>query len=336
MGIDEVRTVGSPCRGVLSRWQSDTPGFHDFELLGCTAARAVDRGAVARCLSAHAMRAGASVVVTGPIRGERSRSAWSILADQNGKRTRIACRHLVDATGRTARAIADIPKRLYQDRAVCLSASHAMPQHDPTVLLVDRSTHGWWYAIAAADGTTEVAFVTDADLLPRSRDRATWLTSEYQEATLLASNVDGSPQFASPTGRDARSGHRAAAAGDGWLAVGDAALAWDPLSGQGMQFAIDSAGRAAEAIVTGDEGRRYPAYERWCDDAVVEYGRARTAMYAAPATRQPDAVFWRRRSGHENVSQLQLTASALPSATRRGRVAISASMASARCSSVMW
>ena len=152
--------------------------------------------------------------------------------------------------------------------------------------------------MAAGQGVTDVAFVTDADLLPHARDRATWLAAEYREATLITSNLEGIPHFVTLTSRDARSGHRPCAAGDGWVAVGDAALAWDALSGHGMQFALESAERAADAVVAGNDERRYPGYSRWCEDAVLDYGRARRGMYEAATTPRPDSEFWRRRSPH--------------------------------------
>ena len=297
-GADDVWTLGATCRGVLSRWRGDAAGFTDYELLGCTPARAVTRGAVARCLIAHAIRAGAEVIATGPVNGERSADRWSLNSGQHTSREPISCRHLVDATGRSGRPIAALPGRHHHDRAVCLSTRHAAPLLDPTLLLVDRSTHGWWYALAAGEGVTDVAFVTDADLLPHARDRAKWLTAEYRGATLITSNLAGSPQFGTLTSRDARSGHRPGAAGEGWLAVGDAALSWDPLSGHGMQFALECAERAAEAVVAGDDERRYLGYSQWCEDAVLDYGRARRRMYEAATTPRPEAEFWRRRSPH--------------------------------------
>ena len=306
MGLDDVWTLGGACRGVLSRWQSDAPGFTDFELLGGTPGRAVDRGAVARSLAAHAMSAGAAMIATSFIRGEQSGDGWSLVSDQPQCRERISCRHLIDASGRAGRSIAGLPARCHHDRAVCLSVRCAAPLTDPTLLLVDRSAHGWWYAVAAGEGATDVAFVTDADLLPHSGDRATWLAAEYREATLITSNLERRPHFGALASRDARSGHRPAAAGEGWLAVGDAALAWDPLSGHGMQFALESAERAAEAVLAGDGERRYPAYARWCGDAVAEYGRARTTMYVAATTADPDAEFWRRRCGYEAGRQVPL------------------------------
>ncbi|AMY07013.1 putative monooxygenase [Luteitalea pratensis] len=298
LGVDDVWTLGGTCRGVLSRWRGDQAGFTDYELLGCTPARAVTRGTVARCLTKQAMRAGVNVITTGLVSGERARDRWSLIAGQHTERERISCRHVIDATGRSGRPIAALPVRYHHDRAVCLSTRHAGPLLDPTILLVDRSTHGWWYAIGAGEGATDVAFVTDADLLPRARQRATWLADEYREATLITQHLENSPDFGALTSRDARSGHRAAAAGEGWLAVGDAALSWDPLSGHGMRFALEGAERAAEAVLAGHDERTYAGYAQWYDDAVVDYGRARTAMYGAATTSARGSEFWRRRYRH--------------------------------------
>ena len=295
LGVDDARMLGGgDCRGVLSRWHGDTAGFTDFELLGCTPGRIVNRGVVARRLVARAADAGAVVVMPGRVRAERSRARWSLGPARHPQRD-LACRHLIDATGRSGRSVAMLPVRRHHDRAVCLSTKHTAPLLDPTVLVVDRSTHGWWYAIAGGDSATDVAFVTDADLLPSARARAAWLATEYREATLIMASLDGVPPFVTLTSRDARSGHRTTAAGNGWLAVGDAALSWDPLSGHGMQFALESAEHAAEAIVAGDAERLYPAYLQWCGDAVREYDRARASMYGAATTVRPDSEFWRRR-----------------------------------------
>ena len=262
-----------PCRGVLSRWRGDAAGFTDYELLGCTPARAVTRGAVARCLIAHAMHAGADVIATGPVSGERSRDRWSLVSGQHPERERISCRHLIDATGRSGRPIAALPERCHHDRAVCLSTRHAVPLLDPTLLLVDRSTHGWWYAIAAGEGATDVAFVTDADLLPHARDRATWLAAEYREATLITSNLEEQSRIRTLTSRERGAVTARRAAGEGGCAVGDAALSWDPASRPWHASSrLESAERAAEAVVrSATTNGVYPGYSRVVRRRVVDY-----------------------------------------------------------------
>jgi flavin-dependent dehydrogenase len=87
------------------------------------------------------------------------------------------------------------------------------------------------------------------------------------------------------------------AAGGAWIAVGDAALAHDPLAGQGLLFALRSATAAARAIeghLAGDLAAlwRYDADMR---REAREYLVERRAVYAAQP-RWRDMPFWSRRS----------------------------------------
>ena len=88
-----------------------------------------------------------------------------------------------------------------------------------------------------------------------------------------------------------------------WLAIGDAAMAYDPLSGQGVYKALQSAVRAAQsldqywtgntsalndyAIAVGQDFRRYLV--------------ARQAFYSAEQ-RWPSSTFWRRRISDETAA----------------------------------
>src|SRR4029434_4989904 len=91
--------------------------------------------------------------------------------------------------------------------------------------------------------------MTDADLLPRQRGlwRAFWHTQLQQtahtQARLHAFDLQAAPRVvaANSSRLDSVSGH-------GWLAVGDAAMAFDPLSSQGLMHALASGMRAGEAL----------------------------------------------------------------------------------------
>ena len=60
---------------------------------------------------------------------------------------------------------------------------------------------------------------------------------------------------------------RKATRGDGWVAAGDAACAFDPLSGQGIFKALDGGMRAAEAVAlfAGELAEDLP-YVEWIED----------------------------------------------------------------------
>ncbi len=88
------------------------------------------------------------------------------------------------------------------------------------------------------------------------------------------------------------------AAGDGWLAVGDAASAFDPLSSSGITKALRSGIFASYAI--GDllergDGSGLERYRRYVQDEFEGYTRVR-ARYYAEERRWPESDFWRRRA----------------------------------------
>jgi flavin-dependent dehydrogenase len=57
-------------------------------------------------------------------------------------------------------------------------------------------------------------------------------------------------------------------AGGGWISIGDAAYAADPLSGKGIEFAVESAEVAAVALSGTQSGPALTAYQGWVENHV--------------------------------------------------------------------
>jgi flavin-dependent dehydrogenase len=88
----------------------------------------------------------------------------------------------------------------------------------------------------------------------------------------------------------------ASAAGPGWLAVGDAAMSFDPLSSQGLFHALYTGmkgGEAAARMLAGDAAAG-PAFAAGLEPVWEAYQFHR-ALYYGMERRWPDAPFWRRR-----------------------------------------
>src|SRR5262249_51899525 len=90
-------------------------------------------------------------------------------------------------------------------------------------------------------------------------------------------------------------------AGDGWLAVGDAASAFDPLSARGVTSALQGAVRAAAAIARQLAGDTR-ALSWFRDTVVADYDTYldQRAAYYAVEQRWPESPFWRCR--HERIT----------------------------------
>jgi flavin-dependent dehydrogenase len=86
-------------------------------------------------------------------------------------------------------------------------------------------------------------------------------------------------------------------AGNGWIAIGDAAIALDPLSSQGVLAALESSSAALNAIQTHLSGFAH-GMQQYIDlqrDAARRLLRQRQRLYDVEK-RWLLSAFWRRRS----------------------------------------
>jgi flavin-dependent dehydrogenase len=84
--------------------------------------------------------------------------------------------------------------------------------------------------------------------------------------------------------------------GEQWIAAGDAAAAYDPLSSNGISKALDSGMRAAHTahcMLNGDADRAVE-YAAWVDTDFAAF-RQQYALHYGQVTRWPDSPFWQRR-----------------------------------------
>ncbi|MDB5295487.1 MAG: Dehydrogenase flavoprotein LodB [Phycisphaerales bacterium] len=107
------------------------------------------------------------------------------------------------------------------------------------------------------------------------------------------------PGNAKPTILAAGSSYLTSFYGDGWVAAGDAAASFDPLSSQGLVTAMATGRAAATAILNHEagDGDAMAWYAAALEGEIRRYMRQRTAYYGMEC-RWPDAPFWQRRHVH--------------------------------------
>lgn len=160
-----------------------------------------------------------------------------------------------------------------------ISLFRAADDGDSTTTVV-AVENGWWYTTPLPGRRRIAAFLTDADLLP-------------PPAPPPQLGLSGCAPAGAPFVTDAATSHLDAIAGSGWLAVGDAAVAFDPLSSQGIVTAL-LMGREAGRVATGTVPPEH--YVERYDELLREHLALRSAYYAIE-TRWPSAIFWTRRLG---------------------------------------
>lgn len=281
-------------------WGSSEPGERPF-LTGTKGdGWHVDRQVFEARLAEHARAAGA----------EWRWGCRLTRCERNGKRFRLEVENgsgsevleadfVADATGRRARVARRLgARRIRYDRLVGTAALLRSPTPDTDrYTLVEAVPEGWWYSALLADGRLAVAFMTDGDLL----DRSTW-DQGLQRTRETRARVEGHGYAIEEAPRvlPAETSRLDTILGDGWLALGDAAAAYDPLSSHGISSAMGSGFYAGHAIA--DLLAGHPeAGLAYLDVLQNAYGGCLDLQkrHYASERRWPEAPFWKRR--HEET-----------------------------------
>ncbi|MEP6573303.1 MAG: FAD-dependent monooxygenase [Gemmatimonadota bacterium] len=229
-------------------------------------------------------------------------AGWEVeVESERGESVSYLARYLVDATGRASAAARRLGVcRVAVDRLVGVSAiidisgSSRNPGHD---LLVEATESGWWYSAPLRGDQMVVTYLSDADLYPGDRRSIEGWRNLLMLAPHTERRVGGSPLVGGLRVGSARTSRLAAIAGRDWLAVGESAMALDPLSSAGVHRALTDGLEGAEAIeqhLSGDVGA--PIQHARASHALFEQYLQLRRMYYRHERRWAESPFWRRRA----------------------------------------
>jgi flavin-dependent dehydrogenase len=194
----------------------------------------------------------------------------------------ISTAMVIDATGRRAA----VARRLGAARRVLtnlVAAWAPLPLRGiaaaPGTLAIEAAGAHWWY-VAVGRRTAAAAILGRRP----PGDSASWLAAA-RRIELLADLAPTTPIW--PVMQPANVSVLEPVCGDGWLACGDAAATFDPLSGYGLGFAIGTgyaAARSADAQLRGDRLARL-AFSQLVGDRIARAwtGLAEAYQGLAPA-----------------------------------------------------
>lgn len=249
--------IATPSPGIVALWsREELPRLKLYGAMGRADGLCVVRQRFDELLCRTAEQAGATVRVSTTL-DEVDRhhgGRWECgVRRADGHTERYAARSIVDASGRSAAfARSQGSRRINHGNAIAIIRWLDVPDLTPSAgepLTVESCALGWWSLSTIGERTLAATLYTSAGMMKFARarpdewwERALGLTKRTRDviartpATIRATRVlPACPSLASTV------------VGDGWIAIGEAAIALDPLGGQGVAFALETAFRAFEA-----------------------------------------------------------------------------------------
>ena len=295
LGVHEdfLRVGHLPAEGTASAWGSEQVFERSYLFTGRGVGWHLDRSRFDAWLLACAEAAGAHCVRARATRVTRADGRWDIGCDGGNA---LVAGTMIDATGRAAWLARRQGSRPQRDDALVAEARwyvHDQPERSAAGALIEAVPDGWWYSATLPSQRGVVMRMTDTDL----RHRTTWEEQLAVAPATRARLVSWRPTGAT-TVRAANSQQSPIIVGAGWVAAGDAALAFDPLSSLGIGFALRSGMEAARVAVATAEQDDEPAsaYAASMARIYTDY-RARLRSIYQREGRWPQAPFWARRRG---------------------------------------
>lgn len=235
------------------------------------------------------------------LKTHRSQDSWQMTLRTEKGFQNIYGSFIIDATGRRcsiARNVGEV--RIRDDTLVALFSrfeSHCGDKDTRT--LIEAVPYGWWYTTLDRPGERTVAFLTDADLINHSIVSSREFESNVFNQTCHIRDILKTYCYTIQDrvyGRDAGSTRLSHYTGHDWLATGDAAISFDPLSSQGVlngMYTGMKAGQAVDAHLSGQSTALHN-YSNQIHKIYSAYRQNYTTYYRYEV-RWPHQTFWKRR-----------------------------------------
>ncbi len=257
----------------------------------------LDRALFDRSLRTAAENAGVRVLTSARVSSAAFRDGgWSLR--HRGSATEVRARVLVDASGRTSRstAVAGVAAPA-ADPLICAWTHVPRTRSAQAITHIESAPDGWWYTAPLPHRRRVVAFHTDGDTARQLHLRTELLRIAVVTGSLPSILADSDTGSAEPVRFCAAGGAPPTASTEPTrLAVGDASMSFDPLSGQGLFHALYTGVTAAQTVRLILAGDPYAAisYGQELESVWRAYRHRLEASYAAER-RYADHPFWQRR-----------------------------------------
>lgn len=293
-----------PCYGSRSYWGDDRRGHNDslFSVYGH--GWHLDRSRFNHFIAHEAQAAGATLVTRSLFRQckELDDGRFQLgIKTEHDQLVNITANFVVDATGNQGVfARQQGSKKIIDRPLIALGVRFSLknsPQAIAQVTHLEAVEYGWWYAASLPNDTLLVMLTTDAQTLKAMnlRQPETWFnllenTPNTGKWIAHAEKIDVSPRsFPAPSFKLDK------ILGRNWIAIGDAASAYDPIMSQGIIKALSDGILGAETIVLylHHQENKFEVFEQAISARYQQYVNMRKYFYQLE-NRWSNSLFWQK------------------------------------------
>ncbi|MFT4927358.1 MAG: flavin-dependent dehydrogenase [Phenylobacterium sp.] len=217
----------------------------------------------------------------------------------------LRARFIVDASGRNANITRQLGlngKKMDDLMAVGRFFECQDSQQKKQEYLIESTEHGWWYGALLPGNQYSISFFSDADIIAKLRlNQQSHFNALLAQTKHIKKLVVGTKVTAPhPWVRPAYSQTSAFASQTNFLAIGDAACAFDPISSMGIGFALSSACHGANVIsacLNEEDDSQQSLIQQFHTDLDNQFNQYLTLrqQFYGQEERWPQAPFWQRR-----------------------------------------
>lgn len=173
--------------------------------------------------------------------------------------------------------------------------------------LVESVENGWWYSALLPNNLLAIAFMTDtAEIKKKELKNTTAFLSQLKKSKHVYQRINNHKIQSLPSIKVATAYELDTIVGNHWIAVGDSASAYDPLSSYGIHKAIDNAleaGKCIKAALKNDYSQ-LKEYENYIKQEFENFLEIRFKYYGME-NRWPKSSFWKSRQNIINIHPMQ-------------------------------
>jgi flavin-dependent dehydrogenase len=224
---------------------------------------------------------------------------WSLKCNSESIELTIHTKFVVDASGKKASFSSKLGiKKNTQDQLIGIYKHYTIKSDTFKIgTCIEADANGWWYSTTLPNNKLVICYMTDNDIASKMQLLKKNALDYLLSKTIHTSKrLTGTEKSTKPTTVAAHSHYLSSVIGDAWLAVGDAASSYDPISSLGIFKSLLMSRYASYAILNYLDGdlSGLKKYQHIINEDYKGY-KSKKQEYYNQENRFKNESFWKRR-----------------------------------------